>query len=64
MSQQTHSHSPDDDPSSPQHPVCPTCGVRMWLTLIARFPGQSRMKDRLQYECKVCEGKAILPPLS
>jgi hypothetical protein len=37
----------DYDPPAPKHPVCPTCGVPMWLTLIERAPGSTPMKDRL-----------------
>ena len=51
-------------PSEPEsdyghHPVCPTCGVPMWLVNAADDP-----KTRQQmFECKVCDGKALLPRL-
>ncbi len=51
----------DYDPPVAKHPVCPTCGVPMWLTLIERIPDSPMLKDRLHYECKVCETKAIVP---
>ena len=50
-------------PSDPPHPRCPTCGVPMWLTSIQHYADGDRTKDRLHYECKACEGKAILPVL-
>lgn len=47
----------------PDHPLCPTCGVAMWLVEIERFPG-SRYCDRWHFECKACESKAVVPPLA
>jgi len=35
----------------------------MWLVSIQNFADGDRAKDRLHYECKVCEGKAVIPPL-
>lgn len=40
-----------------RHPVCPTCGVPMWLIGIADDARQQ------MFECKVCDGKALLPRL-
>jgi hypothetical protein len=47
---------------SPQ-PRCPSCGVAMWLVSIQHFADGNPTKDRLHYECKVCEAKAVIPPL-
>ncbi len=57
---QTHNY----DPPFPKHPACPTCGVPMWLTRIERIPGAPALMDRLHYECKICEAKAVIPPLT
>lgn len=47
----------------PRHPNCPNCGMPMWLVSIQHFADGDPTKDRLHYECKVCEGKAVIPPL-
>jgi rubredoxin len=46
--------------SIPTHPICPTCGVRMWLTRIESAASQM-LPERLHYECKVCDAVAMLP---
>jgi hypothetical protein len=35
----------------------------MWLMKIDRMPGPSHA-DRLHFECKVCDGRATVPPLT
>lgn len=45
-----------------QRPGCPLCGLPMWLTEVEYVAGVSR-KERLHFECKACEAKAIIPPL-
>jgi hypothetical protein len=35
----------------------------MWLTSIQHFVDGEPAKDRLHYECKVCEAKAVIPPM-
>jgi|RhiMethySRZTD1v2_1073278.scaffolds.fasta_scaffold114239_4 hypothetical protein len=44
------------------HPRCPECDVPMWLTRVEHLNG-SPVKQLLHFECKVCESKAIIPPL-
>jgi hypothetical protein len=34
----------------------------MWMTMIEHAPGAPAL-DRLHYECKICEAKAVVPPL-
>jgi hypothetical protein len=41
----------------PWHPQCPTCAVSMWLVEIEKMGPV----ERRHFECKVCDGKAILP---
>lgn len=56
---QTHTY----DPPVPKHPLCPTCGVPMWLVrLDSPVPGDPT-KDKLYYECQACEATAVLPRL-
>jgi hypothetical protein len=43
-------------------PLCPSCGVPMWLVEIERRGGPPH-KDRLHFECKVCKTQAVVPPL-
>ena len=50
-------------PPEPKHPLCPICGVPMWVTFVEHIPGKP-LKDRLHYECRACEAKAVLPRLS
>ena len=40
----------------PEHPVCPRCGVPMWLVEM----DPSSEKTDYFYECKACEGKLTL----
>jgi hypothetical protein len=53
------------DPSSasggegPTHPPCPICGIPMWLVEVQHL-GQA---ERFHFECKVCDAKAVIPPL-
>jgi hypothetical protein len=43
-------------PSLPvHHPCCPSCHVPMWLVSIQHFADGNLAKDRLHYECRVCE---------
>ena len=35
----------------------------MWLVQVEHLPGP-RYTDRLHFECKVCDGKAVVPPLT
>ena len=53
---QTHSY----EPSVPMHPICPTCGVPMWMTFIEHIPGPP-IKNCLHYECMACDAKTVLP---
>jgi hypothetical protein len=47
-------------PSPIEHPLCPECGVPMWLKRITlRFEAS----ERHHYECKVCEAEAVVPAL-
>ena len=45
-----------------QRPACPLCGLPMWLIEIEYVDNNPR-KERLHFECKACEAKAIIPPL-
>jgi hypothetical protein len=60
---------PDGQPLSlapPREPArmhCPTCGVLMWLVTIQHFADGEPVKDRLHYECKVCDTSASMPAL-
>lgn len=56
-------HTHNYDSPVPKHPVCPTYGAPMWLTMIEHIPGTPLIKGRMHYECKVCDAKAIVPPL-
>ncbi len=49
------------DTSTPTHPICPTCGVPMWLTRIESAASQMLTEERRHYECKVCDAIAMLP---
>lgn len=42
-----------------RHPLCPTCGVPMWLIGVPDNPNAQQQ----MFECKVCDGKALLPRL-
>lgn len=53
---------PRSDHVDGARPLCPTCHVAMWLVEIEHMPG-AEITDRLRFECKVCEAKAIVPPL-
>ena len=54
-----HSIIPPEQP----HPRCPVCGLPMWLIRLDHLvPGEPH-KDKLHYQCQVCEAKAVLPPL-
>jgi hypothetical protein len=57
------SNEPNSEPDNltAKHPVCPTCGVPMWLTRIENAVSEM-VKDRLHYECKVCDATAIVSP--
>jgi hypothetical protein len=35
----------------------------MWLVEVEHLPGPS-YTNRLHFVCKVCDGKAVIPPLS
>jgi len=54
--------SDPNDNEATKRPVCPTCGVPMWLAKIVISPGHT-LQDRYYFECKVCTAQAILPPL-
>ena len=45
-----------------QRPLCPSCGVPMWLVEVEHLR-EPTLIDRLHFECQVCEVKAIIPPL-
>jgi hypothetical protein len=47
--------------SHPKHPRCPACGVPMWLVGVQNYVDGNQRRDRLHYECKACEAKAVLP---
>jgi hypothetical protein len=51
-----------DDDRLTGRPVCPTCTVPMWLVEVEHLPGPP-YTDRLHFECKACDGKAVIPPL-
>jgi len=53
---QTHSY----EPPLRKHPICPTCGVPMWMTFVEHIPGLPA-EDRFHYECKGCDAKRVLP---
>lgn len=46
-----------------QRPSCPTCGLPMWLTEV-EYISSDPLNERLHFECKVCEAKAIISPLA
>lgn len=50
-------------PLEPRHPRCQVCAVPMWLVTVQHFSDGHPEKDRLHYECKACEAKAIIPAL-
>jgi hypothetical protein len=52
------------DDTLTNHPVCPTCGVPMWLTKIMSDPSGDRLHDRYYFECKVCDSLAVLQSLN
>jgi hypothetical protein len=54
---------PLPEPSSAWHPRCPACGVPMWLVGVQHFADGDPAKDRLHYECKACDAKAVLPSI-
>ena len=43
----------------PKHPVCPECGVSMWLTRTERIRDGVSMQDNYIYECKACGAAKI-----
>jgi hypothetical protein len=45
-----------------RHPRCPECDLPMWLIKVEHLNGNS-VKQFLHFECKVCDAKAIIPPL-
>jgi hypothetical protein len=36
----------------------------MWLVNVQHFADGDAAKDHLHYECKVCDGKAVLPSMT
>lgn len=45
-------------PDGPTHPLCPSCGVPMWLAEVDHL---GRYQVRAHFECKECETKAVIP---
>jgi hypothetical protein len=45
-----------------ERPMCPSCGVPMWLSEVRHNPGPHDT-DRWHFECKLCGDKAVIPPL-
>jgi hypothetical protein len=56
------SHQENISREQVRHPRCPECGVPMWLTEIEHL-SVNPVKQFLHFECKVCDSKAIIPPL-
>jgi hypothetical protein len=55
---ETHHNKPGQ--TNPKHPICPTCGVPMWL--VEYSPPKSSDGSPLQtFECKACGSKVTLP---
>ena len=44
-----------------ERPTCETCDLPMWLVQIERVTVYQA--DRLHFECKVCDSRAVLPAL-
>ena len=45
------------------HPMCPVCAVPLWLVKIMHHVSGDPKLTRKQFECKVCDAVAILPPM-
>jgi hypothetical protein len=54
-----HSLIPPEQP----HPRCPVCSLPMWLMRLDHVVPGEPLKDKLHYQCQVCDAKAVLPPL-
>jgi len=51
------------DRDRPDWPVCPACGVPLWLAKIVIHPTGRPTQDRYFYQCKACDPPAALEPL-
>jgi hypothetical protein len=51
------------DLNDPDHPICPNCAVPMWMVKIEYYVAGSSEPARHVFECKVCDTKAVVPPL-
>jgi len=58
---QTDQNPPEG--TKPEHPICPTCDVPMWLVQ-HRPPGPRDEPPRQVFQCKVCGSKLVLPPIT
>ena len=59
-----HFHSIPEPSKVPLQPLCPQCGLPMWLVDIEHPKPGDLTKDKLHFECQVCNAKAVLAPLS
>ena len=57
-------HSVSDSRKTILQPPCPHCGLPMWLVDVQHPVPGDLSKDKLYFECQVCDAKAVLPPLS